>query len=101
MTKSDGKFSASSNELEQQHPLTSRQTTDTLENQEGEVVAIDAANFGIQCKNAGTGLLLPLNLPAPLKKAGVKVVFSGSVKQTNPEELWAGKPVILTSIKEN
>lgn len=100
MANSDKKFSASSGELEQQHPLTSRQATDTLENQEGEIVAIDTANFGIQCKNGSNRLLLPLNLPASLQKAGVKVIFSGSVKQTNPEELWAAPPLILTSIKE-
>lgn len=100
MANSGKKFSASSDKLEQQHPLSSRPTTDTLENQEGEIVGIDAANFGIQCKNDSNRLLLPLNLPAPLQKAGVKVIFSGSVKLPNPEELWAAPPVILTSIHE-
>ena len=100
MANSNKKFSASSGDLEQHHPLASRQTTDTLENQEGEIVAIDANNFGIQCKNDSNRLLLPLNLSAPLQKAGVKVIFSGSVKQINPEELWAAQPLILTSIKE-
>lgn len=100
MANSHKKFSASSRELEQQHPLTSRKTVDTLKNQEGEIVVIDAANFGIQYKNDSNRLLLPLNLPAPLQKAGVKVIFSGSVKQISPEEFWAAQPVILTAIKE-
>lgn len=100
MTNSNKKFAASSGELEQQHPLASRITTDTLENQEGEMVAIDAVNLGIQCKNDGVGLLLPLNLPVPLQKAGVKVIFSGLVKQTGPDEFWAAQPVILTAIRE-
>lgn len=99
MANSNKKFSASSGELEQ-HPLTNRETVDTLENQEGEIVVIDAANFGIQCKSDSNRLLLPLNLPAPLQKAGVKVIFSGSLKQISPEEFWAAQPVILTAIKE-
>lgn len=99
MENSHNKFSASPADL-QQRLLSDRKTIASLENKEGAIVAIDAANFGIRSKDDSSGLLLPLNLPAPLRKAGVQVIFSGDIKQDNPEEFWAARPFILTAIKE-
>ena len=82
------------------HPLDTRPTVSSLKNVEGEIILIDGNNFGIRHKGDGAGLLLPVNLPDQLRKAGTRVIFSGSVKQANPEEMWAGQPFVVTDIKE-
>jgi hypothetical protein len=80
--------------------LDSRPTVSSLENVEGEITVIDNNNFGIRQKGDGSVLLLPVNLPAQLRKAGSRVIFSGSIKRANPEEMWAGQPFVLTDIRE-
>lgn len=82
------------------HPLDSRPTLSSLENVEGEITRIDNNNFGIRHKGDGAVLLLPVNLPDQLRKAGTRVVFSGAVKRADPEEMWAGQPFMLTDIRE-
>ena len=82
------------------HPLDSRPTISSMENAEGEIILIDSNNFGIRQKGDSPGLLLPVNLPAQLQKAGTRVIFSGSIKRANPEEMWAGQPFMLTDIRE-
>ena len=80
--------------------LDSRPTVSSLDNVEGEITLIDSNNFGIRHKGDSAGLLLPVNLPAELRKAGTRVIFSGSIKRANPEEMWAGQPFLLTDIRE-
>ncbi|MDO6431791.1 hypothetical protein Q4E93_14395 [Flavitalea sp. BT771] len=99
MKNSADKFTASVSDLGR-HPLDSRPTVSSLENAEGAITLIDGNNFGIRQKGDGAVLLLPVNLPAQLRKAGTRVIFSGSIKQPNPEEMWAGQPFLLTDIKE-
>ena len=99
MKNSAEKFSASISDQER-HPLDSRPTVSSLENVEGEITLIDGNNFGIRHKGDSAALLLPVNLPAQLRKAGTRVIFSGSVKRANPEEMWAGEPFMLTDIRE-
>jgi hypothetical protein len=60
---------------------------------------IDNVNFGIRYKGDSTQLL-PCNLPDRLQKNGKKIIFSGKVKETNIEEMWAGAPFVLTKVEE-
>jgi hypothetical protein len=83
-----------STNLSQEHPLAARKTLYSLENKQGKIVALDASNFGINI--GGDTVLLPLNLPARLQKAGSKVIFSGAVKEIDPAEFWAATPILLT-----
>ena len=99
MKNSGDKFSASISDQEP-HPLDSRPSVGSLENVEGEITLIDGNNFGIRHKGDSSGVLLPVNLPAQMRKAGIRVVFSGSIKRADPEEMWAGQPFLLTDIKE-
>jgi hypothetical protein len=79
---------------------TDRKTTSTVSNKTGEIFLIDNVNFGIRYADSSK-TLLPCNLPGTLQKAGKKVVFSGAIKETKPEELWAGEPFVLTMVKED
>ena len=76
-----------------------RKTVLTVENGRGEVVALDNANFGIRPDDGGA-VLLPVNLPAELKKNGTMIRFSGEVKETDLNEFWAGQLFLLTNVEE-
>jgi len=99
MKNSADKFSASISDQER-HPLDNRPSVSSLENVEGEITLIDGSNFGIRYKGGSSDTLSPVNLPAQFRKAGIRVIFSGSIKRADPEEMWAGQPFILTDIKE-
>jgi hypothetical protein len=83
--------------LSPDHPLAARKTVQTIQDEEGQIVKIDPVNFGIQTTADGN-LLLPLNLPEDCQQEGLKVMFSGTVKEVNPNELMAGQPLVLTSL---
>jgi hypothetical protein len=79
------------------HPVAARKTVQTIQDEEGQVIKIDPVNFGIQ-SSADSTLLLPLNLPEDCQQEGLKIKFSGSVKEVNPNELMAGQPIVLTAL---
>jgi hypothetical protein len=80
--------------ISQEHPLAARKTLYSLENKQGKIIALDNSNFGIN--TGGDTVLLPVNLPVQLQKAGSKVIFSGAVKEIDPAEFWAASPIVLT-----
>src|SRR6476619_3249215 len=88
-----------SSPLSQSHPLAKRKTLYVLDNKQGEIVALDQANFGIRQEDGGT-LLLPVNLPEEFQKNGTKIKFTAQAKETDAAELWAGQPVLLTNIEK-
>ncbi|HEV8286654.1 MAG TPA: hypothetical protein VGQ09_20235 [Chitinophagaceae bacterium] len=94
MEKTNKKNDASAPQLTQEHPLAKRKTLYSLEDKQGTVLALDNANFGINI--GGDTILLPLNLPVQLQEAGIKINFSGEVKETDAAELWAAPPILLT-----
>jgi len=82
----------------QSHALAGRKTLYTLEDKEGEVIALDNANFGIRPLGSNA-VLLPLNLNASFQKEGTKIKFSGQVKETDLTEFWAAQPILLTKVE--
>jgi len=76
-----------------------RKTVATINKQEGEILLIDNVNYGIRYQTTSE-LLLPCNLPQQLQQPGKKIIFSGSVKETLPTEMWAGQPFVLTQAEE-
>lgn len=92
------KFKNKDADLSESHPIAKRKTVITVENRRGEVVALDNANFGIR-PDEGGAVLLPVNLPADLKKAGTMVKYSGQVKETDLTEFWAGQLLLLSHIE--
>jgi len=94
MEKTNKKKDDSAPKLTREHPLAKRKTLYSLEDKQGTVIALDNANFGISIGD--DTILLPLNMPAQLQEAGIKINFSGEVKETDPAELWAAAPVLLT-----
>jgi hypothetical protein len=82
------------------NPFVRRKTVQHLHGQEGEIVKLDPANFGIQSAGGGP-VLLPLNLPAEFQQAGAKILFSGSVKEVGLNELFAGPPLVLTQVQKH
>jgi len=86
-------------QLSQSHPLAKRKTLYEIENEKGEVVALDNTNYGIQPAK-GDSVFLPVNLPEVFQKSGTKIKFSAQVKETSLTELWAGQPVLLTHVEK-
>ncbi|HSN60094.1 MAG TPA: hypothetical protein VLR49_04115 [Ferruginibacter sp.] len=76
-----------------------RKTVSRIDNMEGEIFLIDNVNFGIRYQENQMSLL-PCNLPDALQAEGKKIIFSGDIKETNPTELWAGEPFVITKLKE-
>ena len=99
MSNHDKKHSSHAEELKENDCYTDRKTVSAVNNKEGEIFLIDNVNFGI--RYAGNSKpLLPCNLPATLQKEGIKIVFSGAVKEAMPTELWAGELFVLTKAAE-
>ncbi len=86
--------------LPSDHPFAQRKTVQQLQRQEGEIVKLDPANFGIRSAAAGQ-VLLPVNLPADLQREGTKILFSGSVKEIGMSEMLAGQPIVLTQAEKH
>jgi hypothetical protein len=99
MDSNTKKYSSKAEELKENDCYTDRKTVSTLNNKEGEIFLVDNVNYGIRYKGE-TRPLLPCNLPAVLQKAGKKIIFNGTVKETKLEELWAGEPFVLTKVNE-
>lgn len=76
-----------------------RNAVSRIDDKEGEVFLIDNSNFGIRYKE-NPKPLLPCNLPEALQAEGKKIIFSGIVKETKLEELWAGEPFVITKAEE-
>jgi len=99
MSNSDKKHASKAAALSENDCHSDRKTTDTISNKEGEIFLLDNVNFGIRSKGYPRPLL-PCNLPAALQKTGKQIIFSGAIKETKPEELWAGEPFVLTKAEE-
>ncbi len=99
MSNPDKKHAYKAAELNEKDCYPDRKTVNTVDNKEGEIFLIDNVNFGIRY-NGDSTQLLPCNLPERLQKSGSKIVFSGNVKETKLEEMWAGAPFVLTKIEE-
>ena len=99
MGNSNKKNSSIKDELKENDCYTDRKTVITVNNKEGEIFLIDSVNFGIWYQGNNKPLL-PCNLPVFLQKAGKKIFFSGAVKETKLEELWAGEPFVITKLEE-
>jgi hypothetical protein len=93
------KYVSKAGELKEADCYTDRKTIQTIDKKEGEVFLLDSVNFGIRYKEDSRPLL-PCNLPGALQKAGKKIIFSGNIKATGPEELWAAEPFVLTVARE-
>ena len=99
-TMNNSQILPDSPELKETDCLTDRKSINTLNLKEGEIFLIDQTNFGIRFIDSNEVILLPCNLPARFQKAGLKVVFSGALKETKMEEMWAGQPFVLTGLSE-
>jgi hypothetical protein len=42
---------------------------------------------------------MPCEVPTAFRKNGIKIIFSGEVKEVYPHERWAGLPLHLTKIR--
>jgi len=99
MENDEKKYASKEGELKETDCHTDRKTVSNISNNAGEIFMIDNVNFGIR-SSAAAQPLMPCNLPEKLQKPGIKIIFSGAVKETKLEELWAGQPFVLTSISE-
>lgn len=99
MDNNTKKYSSKAEELKEKDCYTDRKTISSVSNKEGEIFLMDNVNYGIHYKGESRPLL-PCNLPGVLQKAGKKIVFSGAIKETQLQELWAGEPFVLTKVAE-
>ena len=81
-----------------------RATTAKHDNQQGVIAAIPMAN---QPEGLLYVITIPgdnqrfsaCNMPESLKKDGLKIMFSGEVKEIMPEERWVATPYKLSAVK--
>ena len=100
MSNEQKKTAVTSKELKKNDCFTDRKNVNSLIKTEGEIFKIDHANFGIRFKEESKAPLAPCNLPPQLQQEGLTIIFSGEVKETRLEELWAAQPFVLTEISE-
>jgi hypothetical protein len=98
MSNHELNYSVSEDELLHNDCYSERKTIGKIEKKEGEVMLLDALSFGIHC--GGTNpILLPCNLPEAFQQTGLKIMFSGSIKEVQLNELVAGQPFVLTHVE--
>jgi hypothetical protein len=76
----------------------SRKTVDTVKNQVGTVRRIHDKLYIIVTEN-GRGRFAPCNFPNEFKKDGLKIQFSGDIKEVYPNERWAATLFKLSDYK--
>ncbi|MEM6402973.1 MAG: hypothetical protein AAF757_22555 [Cyanobacteria bacterium P01_D01_bin.116] len=76
----------------------SRKTVDTVENQVGTVRRIHDRLYIIVSED-NRSRFAPCNLPNKFKKEGLKIIYSGEVKEIYPNERWAATLFKLTDYK--
>lgn len=99
MKSDETRYAAKEGELNETDCYADRKTVGRINRKSGEIFLIDNENFAVRYDGEDKPLL-PCNLPGPLQKAGTKIIFSGVVKETKLEELWAGEPFVLTMVEE-
>ena len=99
MAKNQKRKTESKHSLVQDPLWSDRKTLYTLGNKEGQVVELDPVNYGIRVAGVET-VLFPVNLPSEFRHTGIKIRFSGQVKEIDLSELWAGQPVLLTEAEK-
>jgi hypothetical protein len=86
-----------------------RETTNIVNNKTGVVKRLRNSSDLTSDLNGGTFLIFmegesvryaACNLPESAMKDGMKITFSGEEKEIKPEERWMGRPIKLTSIRE-
>ncbi|MCW3091784.1 MAG: hypothetical protein JWP81_2853 [Ferruginibacter sp.] len=83
MSDNDNLSASSESELNENDCYAERKTIGRVHEQAGEIYLVDNVNFGIR-QGTNNRPLIPCNLPAPLQKAGTKIVFSGAIKEPVP-----------------
>ncbi len=76
----------------------SRKTVGTVENKVGRIQRIHDKLYIIVTED-GSGRFAPCNLPNKFKKDGLKIRFSGEVKEIYPNERWAATLFKLSDYK--
>ena len=76
----------------------SRKTVDTLEKQVGTVRRIHDKLYIIVSED-NRSRFAPCNLPDEFKKEGLKIIYSGEIKEIYPNERWAATLFKLTDYK--
>jgi hypothetical protein len=91
-------YTVTAEELRLGDCYTDRKTTGTIRGIEGEVMLLDPVSFGIHCSGAHP-ILMPCNLPDAYQQTGLKVRFSGVVKEIFANESMTATPFVLESIE--
>ncbi len=73
----------------------SRKTVETVENQVGRIQRIHDKLYIIVTED-NRGRFAPCNLPDKFKQDGLRIVFSGDIKEIYPNERWAATLFKLT-----
>ena len=76
----------------------SRKTVETVENQVGRIQRIHDKLYIIVTED-NRGRFAPCNFPNKFKKDGLRIVFSGEIKEIYPNERWAATLFKLTDYK--
>ena len=81
-----------------------RATTEKQKDQQGVIITIpnaaepEGVSYIISIPNENRRFTA-CNMPESLKKDGMKIMFSGEVKEIKPEEKWLATPYKLSAVK--
>jgi len=98
MSNHELNYSVSDVELLKGDCYSDRNSVGEIDRKEGEVMQIDPINVGIHYQGANP-ILLPCNLPEAFQQTGLKIIFSGHIKEVRLNELVPGQPFVLTHIE--
>ena len=87
------------NQNRHEHNSEERRTVGYLKNQVGRTILIMNSFYVIENEDNQTQRVAPDNLPQELKKDGLRIIYSGEVKEIYPYERRAGHPFKITDFK--
>jgi hypothetical protein len=98
MSNHELNYSVSDEELLKGDYYNDRTSVGEIDSKEGEVMQIDPINMGIHYEGPNP-ILLPCNLPEAFQQTGLKIIFSGHIKEVKSNENVPGQPFVLTHIE--
>lgn len=87
------------NQNRHEHDSEERRTVGLLKNQVGRTILIMNSFYVIENEDNQTQRVAPENLPQELKKDGLRIIYSGELKEIYPHERWAGHPFKLINFE--
>ena len=93
-------YTSRENKNRHEHDSEERRTVGYLNNQVGQIILIMNDFYEIENEDNQTyQIVVPDNFPQQLEQDGLRIIYSGEVKEIYPYERMAGYPFKLTNFE--